>query len=312
MELLSISDAAKLADVTTTTIRNYIRSDKIAVYEKAGRHMVDRGEVLSVFGPKRLAATTSSPGTRVIAVANQKGGVGKTTTVVALAAVLARESSVLAIDSDPQGNMTQAFGYDPDQQDRTLYSVYVDELPISQALVRVPPPPPNLTLLPSNLDLADLSRRVAGRVGLEGLLRNALAPVLQDFQFVIIDCPPSLDMITINALVAATEIIVPVDMSVFSVRGMVKLMATLQEVRKVNPLLPPPKILPCRTEKTTVSQSIEEGLRNKFGSSVFRTPVPRGKDVPSAHAAKRALPYHAPRSKTAQAYEAVALEVLNG
>jgi chromosome partitioning protein len=310
MELISISDAAKLADLSPTTIRNYIKSEKLAAYERSGRHMVDRSEVLSVFGLKKLAVPIQ--GTRIIAIANQKGGVGKTTTAVALAAVLGREYSVLAIDSDPQGNMTQAMGYDPDQQDRTLYSVYVDEMPISNVFLKVPPPPPNLTLVPSNLDLADLSRRVAGRVGLESLLKNALASIQQDFQYIIIDCPPSLDMVTLNALVAANEIIIPVDMSVFSVRGMVKLMSTLQEVRKVNLSLPPPKILACRTENTTVSQSIENGLRGKFGSTVFDASIPRSKDVPSAHAAKHPLPFHAPRSKASKAYEAVVKEIVNG
>ncbi len=101
-------------------------------------------------------------------------------------------------------------------------------------------------------------------------------------------------------------------MSVFSVRGMVKLMGTMQEVRKVNADLPPPKIVACRTENTTVSQTIEESLRKKFGGSVFRAAIPRGKDIPAAHAARRPLPFHAPRSKAAIAYEALAEEVRHG
>jgi chromosome partitioning protein len=250
-----------------------------------------------------------SKSTRIIAITNQKGGVGKTTTAVALASILARDAPVLALDCDAQGNMTQAFGFEPDGHDRTLYSVLVEDIALDNAFLQVLPPPPNLTIVPANLDLADTWRRVAGRVGLETLLKTVLMPFLPRFRYVLLDCPPSLDMMTINALVAATEAIVPVDMSVFSVRGMVKLMGTMQEVRKVNPDLPPPRIVACRTDNTTVSRAIEEGLRKKFGSSVFKAAIPRGKDIPAANAARRPLPLHAPNSKAAIAYEALATEV---
>ena len=309
MELIGLPDAAGVVGVSITTLRNYLRDQRLTLYEKGGRFMVERGELLAVFGPKRISPAEAAGGCRLIAVANQKGGVGKTTTAVALAAILAREAPVLAIDCDPQGNMTQAFGFEPDGLEKTLYNVLVEDIPVAEAYLRVGPPPPDLSLVPGNLDLADTWRRVAGRVGLETLLKTCLQALSSRFHYVILDCPPSLDMMTINALVAATEVIVPVDMSVFSVRGMVKLMGTLQEVRKVNPALPPPRIVACRTERTTVSQTIEEGLRAKFGGSVFRAAIPRGKDVPAAHAARKPLPLHAPSSKAALAYEALAEEV---
>ncbi len=311
MELIGLTEAARLVDVSITTLRNYIRTHRLTAYEKAGRAMVDRPELLAIFGPRRVTPATGLEGCRVIAIANQKGGVGKTSTAVALATILAREEPVLAMDCDPQGNMTQAFGLDPDSIDKTLYNVLVDDKPLADICQRNGALPPNLTLVPANLDLADTWRRVAGRLKLEALLRTSLEPELVKFRYVIIDCPPSLDMMTINALVAATEVIVPVDMSVFSVRGMVKLMGTMQEVRNVNYNLPPPRIVACRTDHSSVSQSIEENLRAKFGGSVFQASIPRGKDVPAAHAARRPLPIHAPNSKAALAYQALADEVRN-
>ena len=203
MELIGLPDAANLVGVSVSTLRNYVRDKRLAAYEKGSRSMVERARTLAVFGPKRLTPAGGPGATRVIAVANQKGGVGKTTTAVALAAILAREAPVLALDCDPQGNMTQAFGFDPDQQDRTLYNVLVEDIPRADAFLRVGPPPPNLTLVPANHDLADTWRRVAGRVGLETLLKTVLQPFLSGFHYVILDCPPSLDMMTIRALVAA-------------------------------------------------------------------------------------------------------------
>lgn len=311
MTLILLSDAANLADVSVTTIRNYIRDGKLTGYDKSGKKYVNRDEVITIFGAKPLTIRTNEDA-RIIVIANQKGGVGKTTTAVALASILARHSPVLAVDCDPQGNMTQAFGFNPDEQEQTLYNVFVEETPIAKTFLQVGPPPPALYLIPANLDLADASRRVAGRVGLETLLKTTLAPVTSQFKYIILDCPPSLDMLTINALVAASEVIIPVDMSVFSVRGMVKLLGTIQEVRKVNPTLPAPKILACQTGNTNVSLSIEESLRAKFGSSVFKTAIPRGKDIPAANAAKTPLPFYAPKGKPSLAYEAFSEEVSNG
>lgn len=313
MNLIGLQDASNLAGVSTTTIRNYIKDQRLKGYQKGNRVLVNRDELVSVFSPKLRSPASSADAPRIIAVANQKGGVGKTTTAVALAALLARTDPVLALDCDPQGNMTQAFNFDPDQQELTLYNVLLEEVPLENTLLRVGPPPEDLHLVPANLDLADIWRRVAGKVGLETLLKSALQPVSTRFRYVVMDCPPSLDLTTINCLVAATEVIVPVDMSIFSVRGMVKLNATMQEVRnKVNPDLPPPKILACRTEHTTVSQTIESNLRDKLGSDVFGSTIPKAKDVQASQFARHPLPLHAPKSKAAQAYEAVAEEIRRG
>ena len=311
MPLVTVTEAAQLVGVSHSTIRNYIKDKKLSAFMKQNRLLIDRDEMLSVFSPKRTSPAVRPDSARVIAVANQKGGVGKTTSAVAIASLLALHGPTLALDCDPQGNMTQAFGYDPDSQDRTLYNVLVDELPLADILLRVEVPG-ELYLSPSNLDLADVWRRAAGKVGLEALLKTAIQPLLPRFQYILLDCPPSLDMTTINCLVAATEVIVPVDMSLFSVRGMVKLQATIGEVRKVNPDLPEPRILACRTEHTTVSETIEGGLRDKFGGEIFKATIPKTKDVPASQFAKQPLPVHAPRSKATRAYESVVEEIRRG
>jgi len=312
MNLVGLNDAAQLTSVSTTTIRTYIKQGRLKAYQKSNRVLVDREELLSVFSPKLKTSPSFTGRARIIAVANQKGGVGKTTTSVALATLLAHYGPVLALDCDPQGNMTQAFGFDPDAQERTIYNVLLEEIALADTFLRVGPPPGELYLVPANLDLADIWRRVAGKVGLETLLKSAVQTSLSRFNYIIMDCPPSLDATTINCLVAATEVIVPVDMSLFSVRGMVKLNATMQEVRKVNPDLPPPKILACRTEHTTVSETIEGSLRDKFGGGIFQATIPKTKDVPASQFAREPLPLHAPRSKATQAYEAVVEEIRRG
>ena len=312
MNLIGLQDASIAAGVSTTTIRNYIKDQKLKSYQKGNRVLVSKDELVSVFAPKLRNPSHSSDRPRIVAIANQKGGVGKTTTSVALATILAAQDPVLALDCDPQGNMTQAFGFDPDAQEKTLYNVLLEEDTLEQAMVRVGPPPMDLHLVPANLDLADIWRRAAGKVGLETLLRNALQPVLSRFRYIIMDCPPSLDPTTINCLVAATEVIVPVDMSLFSVRGMIKLNATMQEVRKVNPDLPAPKILACRTEHTTVSQSMETGLRDKFGGDVLGSSIPKSKDVQASQSACKPLPLYAPKSKVTLAYEAIVEEIRRG
>jgi Mrp family chromosome partitioning ATPase len=145
MELISLPNASRIADVSVTTHRNYIRDKRLAAYEKGGRLKVECGELAAGFGPKRLTPQGVRQGTRIIAVANQKGGVGKTTTAVALASILAREAPVLTLDCDAQANMTQAFGFEPDAQDRTLYNVLVEDITLDNAFLRVGPPPPDLT-----------------------------------------------------------------------------------------------------------------------------------------------------------------------
>jgi chromosome partitioning protein len=305
---ITITEAARITGLSAASIRYHVREGHLEAEQRVQRHYVSRQAALALVAPQRVGASDPSPKCRVIAVVNQKGGSGKTTTAVSLAYLLSKTGPVLAIDCDPQGNLTQAFGLNPDTQSLTVYDVLVNERSIADCALPLTNIP-GIHLVPANLDLADAWRRLLGKVGVDALIRVALNPVVALYRYVIIDCPPSLDMVTMCALVAATEVIVPVDMSLFSVRGMTKLMGSVEAVRKVNPTLPAPRILICRTDNTTVSATIEEQLRKGYGANVFGTVIPRGTAVPESHLARTPLPIHAASSKPAIAYARLADEV---
>lgn len=312
MDVLSLSEAAEQVKVSMQTLRNYIREGKLTEYRRGKRFMVDRTELLTLFAPVRVTPRKPSEQLRVIAVCNQKGGVGKTTTVSALGYLLAQQYPTLVIDADPQGNLTQSFGIDPDKLNKTLYEVMVEGLPLEAAIQKVPPPPAALSLIGSNLDLAATSRQVSGRLGWESLLQDALQPLLGSYQYVLIDCPPNLDTLTINALTAATEVIVPVDMGVYSLRGTAKLLDLIQDVRKVNPRLGIPRFLACRSEATKLSETIIAEMTRAYSSHVFHTVIRKGVAVGEAQLAHRPLLVVSPNSHPARDYTALAKEVVNG
>ena len=217
MELIPIAEAAELVGTDVATLHRC--EGKLMEYRQSGRLFANKEELLAVFAQKRLSSKQKPDGPRIIAVANQKGGTGKTTTTSSLGYLLAQRGPTLLIDADPQGNMTQSFGLQRNLLESTLYEVLVNGRPIDQIIQQLSAPLDNISIIGSNLDLAQTTLQVSGRPTWATLLRNALAPVRSRYKYILIDCPPNLDALTVNALVAATEMIVPVEMGAFSLRG---------------------------------------------------------------------------------------------
>jgi len=311
-EWMTVREAAGRAGVTPSTIRNKIERGELIGALRFGKMHVRTSSIERMMSPiplGRQAQTTA----RVIAIANQKGGVGKTATAIAFAAILARDYRVLAVDCDPQGNLSLGFGINPDVLDVSLHNVLLGQCPIGSAYQTVSTA--NVTLVPGNLDLTALVTEAGSLMGVDMRLRRALDPVRTDFDFVLLDTPPNLDKLTLNALVAATHVVIPVDMSVFSTRGMIKLLRTLDAVRaSINPDIGDPYVLLTKTDRTLGSRAVEQNLRNMTEARpvrVLSSTIPVGKDARDSVLATVPLPNFKPSSKIAQAYEAAIEEILN-
>src|SRR3954469_886834 len=208
---------------------------------------------------------------QVIALANQKGGVAKTTTTLNLGvALVERGKRVLCVDLDPQSNLTMSQGIDPDDLERTMFDVLVHKTPIEDVILRR-----EIDLAPSSIDLAGAELALSSMIGRERALQKALLPVRGTYDYILIDTPPSLGLLTINALTAADSVIVPVQCEYLSLRGLIQLENTLAMIREnLNPIVEIKGILPTMYDGRTLhSREAVEMLKENFGDLVFETRI---------------------------------------
>jgi len=243
----------------------------------------------------------------IIAVLNQKGGVGKTTTAINLAAYLAKAGhSVLLADADPQGNSTSGLGLDKQALSSTLYDVLFSRVTASQATQKING---KLYVLPSNANLAGAEVELVGVAGRELQLRNVLGGL--DHDYILIDCPPSLGLLTINALAAANYVLIPVQAEYYALEGLSQLLSVVQQVRQaLNPGLDILGVLITLFDsRNSLSGQVKQELENYFGAKLFTSVVPRNVRLAEAPSFGRTIIEHDKWSKGARAYKALAREV---
>ena len=247
---------------------------------------------------------------RVFVIANQKGGVGKTSVAVNLSASLAHYGRrVLLVDLDPQGNATTGSGIDKGAAQKTVYGVVLGEHPLAEAVMRCEG---GYDIVPSNRDLAGAEVELIGIEHREYRLRDALAPVLPGYDFVVIDCPPALNMLTVNGFAAADAVIIPMQCEYYALEGLSDLVGTLRKVKQnLNPKIEIEALVRTMYDpRMTLTIQVAEELKKHYGDKVFDTVIPRNIRIAEAPSFGKPVILHDPQSKGALAHLAFARELL--
>lgn len=249
---------------------------------------------------------------RTIAIANQKGGVGKSTTAISLSACLAEAGQkVLTIDMDPQGNTTSGLGIDKDEQNVTVYELLIGECDLDDCLLKTNFD--NLSVIPSDVNLAGAEIELIGLDNKEYILKKHIDKIRNDYDFIIIDCPPSLSMLTINAMTTANTVLVPIQCEYYALEGLSQLMHTIDLVQqRLNPDLEIEGIVFTMYDaRTNLSLQVVENVKNNLQQSIYKTIIPR--NVRLAEAPSHGLPINIYDSKSAgaESYRLLAEEVIH-
>ncbi|MCI7276548.1 MAG: AAA family ATPase [Cuneatibacter sp.] len=249
---------------------------------------------------------------RIIAVANQKGGVGKTTTTINLSACLAEQGEkVLVIDMDPQGNTTSGFGVDKNDLDDTIYELLIGESDVQECIIENVME--NLSLIPSNVNLSGAEIELIGVNRKEYILREQIHPLRDQYDFIIIDCPPSLSILTINSMTTADSVLVPIQCEYYALEGLSQLMHTITLVKKrLNPELEMEGVVFTMFDaRRNLSLQVVENVRANLKENVYNTIIPRNVRLAEAPSHGMPINLYDPRSVGAESYRMLAEEVRN-
>lgn len=248
---------------------------------------------------------------RVIAVINQKGGVGKSTTVINLSACLGEnKKKVLVIDFDPQGNSTSGYGIEKEELEHDVYDVILHDYPIEDTIMETNEP--NVFIVPATIQLATAEIELVTAMARESVLKDAVNKVKDEFDYVLIDCPPSLGLLTINALIAANSLLIPIQCEYYALEGVAKLLESMQMVkRRMNPDLEIFGVLMTMFDsRTTLSKQVVDEVQEYFGKKMFKTIIPRNVKVSEAPSHGMPVVQYARVSKGSLAYMKLAKEVV--
>ncbi len=249
---------------------------------------------------------------RIIAIANQKGGVGKTTTAINLSACLAEKNQkVLVIDIDPQGNTTSGLGIDKDEQENTIYELMISDLKIKDAILETEFE--NLNLIPSNVNLSGAEIDLIGIEDREYVLKNKVKEIRDDYDYIILDCPPSLSMLTVNAMTTADTVLVPIQCEYYALEGLTQLIHTVNLVKeRLNPTLELEGVVFTMFDsRTNLSLQVVENVKDNLHQTIYKTIIPRNVRLAEAPSHGKPINIYDTKSAGAESYRQLAEEVMN-